>query len=57
LELPPLDLSASGWPDVGVAPARLDAETSEMVMRAFKVLGEAVREAPEFAAKKRRKGK
>ena len=55
LELPPDDLKSSGWADVGEAPAKLEAETLEMVLRGFKLLGGAVKEAPEFAARKRRK--
>ncbi len=55
LELPPTDLESPGWADVGTAPAQLNEQTSEMVFRAFRVLGEAMREAPEFAARKRRK--
>ncbi len=55
LELPPTDLTTPGWAKVGEAPAKLDAETLEMVLRGFKLLGGAVKEAPEFAARSRRK--
>ena len=54
LELPPDDLETAGWKDVGETPAELHKETLKLVAKSFKILGSCVREAPEFAARKRR---
>ncbi|HHV30051.1 MAG TPA: DUF362 domain-containing protein [Clostridium sp.] len=55
LELPPDDLSIPGWSDVGDKPLKLDKETRKMMRKAFRVLGTAIKEAPEFHAKKVKK--
>ncbi len=52
LELPPDDLSIKGWNDVGDKSLKLSEESSKMLHKAFKVLGGAIREAPEFSKKK-----
>ena len=51
------DLETPGWKDVGDAPAKLKRNALNLMLRSFKILGTAVKEAPEFAAAKRRKGK
>jgi len=55
LQLPADDLSVPGWEHVGDKPLKLDKETSKMIRKAFRVLGTAIREAPEFSAKKSKK--
>ncbi len=44
-----------GWPDVGKAPSELKKSTLKLISRGFKILGECIREAPEFATKRRRR--
>jgi hypothetical protein len=53
--IPPDRLTAPGWTDVGDAPARLEPETLRMIGKSLRILGTCVREAPEFAARRRRK--
>jgi hypothetical protein len=55
LELPPDDLSSAGWPDVGADPLDLKPETLKLIRKSMRLLGTCVKEAPEFAAKKRHK--
>jgi len=55
LKIPPDDLDAAGWADVGEAPAKLNPQTARMVLRSLKILGRCLRESPELAARKRRK--
>jgi len=55
LELPPDDLTSPGWNEVGEAPAKLNEETMDMVLRSLKILGTAMKEAPEFDARRRRR--
>ncbi|TYQ15055.1 UNVERIFIED_CONTAM: hypothetical protein Cloal_1461 [Acetivibrio alkalicellulosi] len=57
LELPSGDLDISGWDDVGGSPLVLNKETKKMIRKAFKVLGGAIKEAPEFSIKKSKKTK
>ncbi len=57
LAIPPDDLTTPGWKDVGDEPVRLERNTLKHMLRAFRLLGMAVREAPEYAARKRRKSK
>ena len=52
LELPPDDLSIKGWDNVGEKPLKLSKESSQMLHKAVKVLGGAIKEAPEFSRKK-----
>jgi len=51
--IPPDDLDAAGWPDVGAAPAELHPQTMRMIMKSLRILGTCIKEAPEFAAKRR----
>lgn len=55
IEIDPNDLAAKGWPEIPAAPAELKAESMKYFLESLRVLGLCVREAPEFAAKKRRK--
>ena len=55
LALPPDDLSTPGWRDVGGAPATLNRQSLKLFARSFGILGTCIREAPEFAARKRRR--
>ena len=55
LELPPDDLTTVGWDEVGSAPAELNEQTMGMVLRSLKILGTAMKEAPEFDARRRRR--
>lgn len=48
LELPPDELLIPGWNTVGDKPLELSKESRKMLRKAFKVLGGAIREAPEF---------
>ena len=52
--IPPDDLDAAGWTDVGPDPLKLKKDSMKLLLRSFKVLGTCVRAAPEFAARKRR---
>jgi uncharacterized protein (DUF362 family) len=54
--LPPDDLETPGWDDVGELPAELSSESMKYFLKSLRILGLCVREAPEFAARKRRKG-
>jgi uncharacterized protein (DUF362 family) len=54
LAIPPDDLAAEGWPNVGDAPAELKRDTGRLLAKSLKILGTCIREAPEFAARKRR---
>ncbi len=57
LALPPNELDAPGWADVGPAPADLSGgqrrENQRHFLQAMKILGQSIREAPEFAARRR----
>jgi len=55
LQIPADDLDARGWPSVGSDPAELKGDSMKFFMKSMKILGTCVKEAPEFAAKKRRK--
>jgi uncharacterized protein (DUF362 family) len=55
LELPPDDVTAAGWPDVGADPLDLKPETMKLIRKSMSLLGTCLKEAPEFAAKKRHK--
>jgi len=55
LEIPPDDLSAEGWPNVGAAPAELHSETTKLIVKSLRILGTCIKEAPEFDAKRRRR--
>ena len=51
--LPPDDLAARGWESVGDAPAELKPETLQMIGKSLRILGTCMKEAPEFAARRR----
>ncbi|MBN1675558.1 MAG: DUF362 domain-containing protein [Kiritimatiellae bacterium] len=51
--IPPDDLEAPGWADVGAAPAELNPRTTRMVLKSLRILGTCIKEAPEFGAKRR----
>lgn len=53
--IPPDDLAAQGWNDVGEASPELKRNTGKLMMQSAKILGTCIKEAPEFAANKRRK--
>lgn len=53
LVIPPEDLDTPGWEHVGEKPAKLDRSSLNLIIRALGVLGFSIREAPEFAARKR----
>lgn len=53
--LDPNDLALPGWADVGAAPAELKSESMRYFLESLRILGLCVKEAPEFAARKRRK--
>ncbi len=53
LAISPDDLEAKGWDDVGEAPTDFHPESMKLVAKSLKILGTCVKEAPEFAARKR----
>ena len=55
VRLDPAELSLRGWNDVGAAPAELKSEGMKYFLESLRILGLCVKEAPEFAARKRRK--
>ncbi|MDA0322800.1 MAG: DUF362 domain-containing protein [Verrucomicrobia bacterium] len=50
----PDDLETKGWDDVGDAPLKLKQDSMKLFMRSLRILGTCMREAPEFAARRRR---
>ena len=48
------NLAAEGWAHVGEAPPALKRDTARLFGKSMKILGTCIREAPEFAARKRR---
>jgi uncharacterized protein (DUF362 family) len=52
---PPSDLTSSGWKDTGDQPAKLERGSLKLLLKAFKILGKTLKEAPEFTGKKRKK--
>lgn len=53
LQIPADDLEAKGWENVGDEPAELKQESLNLFFKSFKILGGCLKEAPEFAARKR----
>ncbi len=53
--LDPDDLETPGWKDVGEDPVELHNEAMRYFMNSMRILGLAIREAPEFAARRRRR--
>jgi len=45
----------NGWPDVGSEPARLDRSTAKQIVKALRILGTCIAEAPETTHLRRRK--
>ena len=54
LAIPPDQLDRAGWDDVGRAPAELRRENVKLVLKSMRILGTCLKEAPEFAARRRR---
>ncbi|MBN1782816.1 DUF362 domain-containing protein [bacterium] len=54
-QLPKDDLGTPGWRDVGNKPLKLKRSAIKHMLRAFPLVGMAIREAPEYAASRRRK--
>ncbi|MEI6970463.1 MAG: DUF362 domain-containing protein [bacterium] len=52
--IPADDLTTPGWEDVGPEPLTLKKNSWALFRKSLRVLGACVREAPEFAARKRR---
>jgi len=55
VQIPADDLKTPGWKNVGSEPMELNRKSYKLLLRAFKVLGTAIKEAPEFSSRKRRK--
>lgn len=55
LEIPADDLARPGWDKVGPDPMELKPETMQLIRKSLNLLGTCMREAPEFAARQRRK--
>ena len=53
IKIPSDDLSVIGWNDVGEQPAQLNKQTIKILYQALKILGTCIKEAPEFAGRKR----
>jgi len=57
LALPPDDPEAKGWQNVGAAPMAMQAnnksESKRHFIQAMKILGECIKEAPEFSTRRR----
>ena len=53
LEIPADLLDVPGWADVGADPLDLKPETMKLIRKSLRLLGTCVKEAPEFAARKR----
>jgi uncharacterized protein (DUF362 family) len=51
----PKDLSLKGWQDVGKEPLQMHKETLKLMGKAIRILGECIKEAPEFKKKFRKK--
>ena len=52
--LPPDDLKTPGWKDVGPDALELKKDSWGLFKKSMRILGACIREAPEFAARKRR---
>ena len=55
LAISPEDTAAEGWRELGAPATALHKESARLVGQSLKILGECIREAPEFAARRRRK--
>jgi uncharacterized protein (DUF362 family) len=54
VSLPPDDLTAAGWADVGADPLTLKKDSWRLFKKSMRILGTCLKEAPEFAARRRR---
>lgn len=54
--IPAGNLAARGWENVGEDPLTLKRESWKLFKKSIGILGTCIKEAPEFAAKKRRRG-
>ena len=57
LALPPDDFTTPGWTELGEEGAQLRSEAWKYFRESFRVLGTCIKEAPEFAASRRRRKK
>jgi len=57
LQLPPGDTVTPGWKSVGDKPVELRRDAMRLLLKSFRILGSCIREAPEFAARRRRLGR
>jgi uncharacterized protein (DUF362 family) len=55
LAIPPDQLDLKGWDELGEAPTGIKRESAKLVMKSVKILGTCIKEAPEFAARRRHK--
>ena len=55
LAIDPDDLDTAGWRELGDSPMELKRESMRYFLQSLRILGLCVKEAPEFAARKRRK--
>ena len=55
VSIPPNDVDAPGWAKVGQETAQLDKGTMRLFLKGIRILGVALKEAPEFAGRKRRR--
>lgn len=52
--IPSGDMNTAGWKDVGAEPLKLKKDSIKLFFKSFRILGSCIKEAPEFAARKRR---
>jgi len=55
IQIPPDDLKSPGWQEVGTSPAKLKKGSLKLLLRAFRILGTTLKEAPEFSTRKKQK--
>ncbi len=55
IQIDPNDLLTKGWKDIPETPAELKPEAMKYFLESLRILGLCFKEAPEFAARKRRK--
>ncbi|MBN1557014.1 MAG: DUF362 domain-containing protein [Lentisphaerae bacterium] len=55
--LPPDDLAAAGFADVGPDPAELKKDSARLLKTALRLVGTSIAQAPEFDARRRRHGR
>ncbi len=53
VRIPSDELKTSGWKDVGTTPVKLKKGSLKLLLKAFRILGTTLKEAPEFKSKKR----